>query len=102
PPYFSEDPNHQGLLLHSIYHRPNNWDHVPTGRKIPCGESSLWGDYHLLELALLIRRLATGGQYCAFFDQPGYSRWCGNLPAGLCSWCTNASAALAPQSMPLK
>jgi unsaturated chondroitin disaccharide hydrolase len=69
-PYLSEDPNHQGLLLHSVYHRPNNWDHVPPGRKIPCGESSLWGDYHVLELALLIRRLATLGPYYAFFDQP--------------------------------
>jgi len=67
-PYLSEDPNHQGLLLHSVYHRPNNWDHVPPGRRIPCGESSLWGDYHLLELALLLRRLATGGPYYTFFD----------------------------------
>jgi hypothetical protein len=68
-PYLSEDDQHQGLLLHSVYHRPNGWDHVPQGRKIPCGESSMWGDYHLLELGLLIRRLATGGPYYAFFDQ---------------------------------
>jgi hypothetical protein len=67
-PYLSEDPDHQGLLLHSVYHRPNNWDHVPPGRRVPCGESSLWGDYHVLELALLLRRLATGGRYYAFFD----------------------------------
>jgi len=44
-PYLSESADHQGLLLHSIYHRPNGWDHVPKGRKIPYGESSLWGDY---------------------------------------------------------
>src|SRR4051812_7910407 len=69
-PYLSEDPNHQGLLLHSVYHRPNGWDHVPPGRKVPCGESSMWGDYHLLELGLLLRRLATGGPYYAFFDAP--------------------------------
>ena len=31
------------------------------------GESSLWGDYHLLELALLLRRLAGGGAYPAFY-----------------------------------
>jgi hypothetical protein len=68
-PYLSESPAHQGLLLHSIYHRPNNWDHVPPGRKIPCGESSMWGDYHLLELAVYLRRLAVGGPYLAFFDQ---------------------------------
>ena len=68
PPYLSEDPGHQGLLLHSVYHRPNGWDHVPPGRKVPCGESSMWGDYHLLEMGLLIRRLASGGPYYAFFD----------------------------------
>ena len=25
-PYVSLDENHQGLILHSIYHRPNGWD----------------------------------------------------------------------------
>jgi hypothetical protein len=69
PPYLSQDESHQGLLLHSVYHRPNGWDHVPAGRKIPCGESSMWGDYHLLELALLIRRMAAG-RYYTFFDAP--------------------------------
>jgi hypothetical protein len=67
-PYLSSDSKHQGLLLHSIYHRPNGWDHVPKERKIPCGESSMWGDYHLLELGLLIRRLARKETYPAFFD----------------------------------
>ena len=66
-PYLSADPSHQGLLLHSIYHRPNGWDHVPPGGLVPCGESSMWGDYHLLELALLIRREAGGGPYPVFF-----------------------------------
>ncbi len=66
-PYLSTSDTHQGLLLHSIYHRPNGWDHVPAGRKIPCGESSLWGDYHLLELAILIRRMTAGGNY-TFYD----------------------------------
>jgi unsaturated chondroitin disaccharide hydrolase len=65
-PYLSTDPKHQGLLLHSVYHRPNAWDHIPRGRKVPCGESSMWGDYHALELALLIQRLAAG-QYYTFF-----------------------------------
>ena len=67
-PYLSTSPQHQGLLLHSIYHRPNNWDHIPDGRRIPCGESSLWGDYHLLELAVLIQRLAKEKPYMVFFD----------------------------------
>jgi unsaturated chondroitin disaccharide hydrolase len=66
-PYLSTGPRHQGLLLHSVYHRPNGWDHIPRGRKIPCGESSMWGDYHVRELALLIRRLARNEPYCAFF-----------------------------------
>jgi len=65
--YLSSQPNHQGLLLHSVYHRPNNWDHIPTGRKIPCNESSMWGDYHALELALLLHRLADN-RYYTFFD----------------------------------
>jgi hypothetical protein len=65
-PYLSTDKKHQGLLLHSVYHRPNGWDHVPAGRKVPCGESSMWGDYHAMELALLISRLAQG-KYHTFF-----------------------------------
>jgi hypothetical protein len=65
-PYLSVDPRHQGLLLHSVYHRPNGWDYVPKGRKVPCGESSMWGDYHTMELALLIRRLSEG-RYLTFF-----------------------------------
>jgi hypothetical protein len=66
-PYLSADPHHEGLLLHAVYHRPNGWDHVPPGRKVPCGESCLWGDYHLLELALMVLREAEGGPYLKFF-----------------------------------
>jgi hypothetical protein len=66
-PYLAEEPTHQGLLLHSVYHRPNGWDFVPPGRRVPCGESSQWGDYHLREVALLVQRLADGGPYYAFF-----------------------------------
>ncbi len=67
PPYLSEDPAHQGLLLHAVYHRPNGWDFVPPGRRGPCGESCQWGDYHLRELALLVQRLADGGPYYTFY-----------------------------------
>jgi unsaturated chondroitin disaccharide hydrolase len=70
-PYLATRDDHQGLLLHSVYHRPNNWDFIPPGQKIPCGESSMWGDYHLLELALYLHRLASRGgaePYLAFFD----------------------------------
>lgn len=67
PPYLSEDPRHQGLILHSVYHRPNGWDHVPEGRRVPCGESSMWGDYHAMELAVYLRRLLDGEAYLTFF-----------------------------------
>jgi hypothetical protein len=66
-PYLSVSPRHQGLLLHSVYHRPNGWDHVPKGRRVPCGESSMWGDYHVRELALLIRRMTEQESYYTFF-----------------------------------
>ena len=66
-PYLSIDPNHQGLILHSVYHRPNGWDHIPPGKKIPCGESSMWGDYHARELALLTRRMARNEPYYTFY-----------------------------------
>lgn len=67
-PYLSEDPSHQGFILHSVYHRPKGWDYVPAGRKIPCGESSLWGDYHARELALLLLREVRGEPYLRFFN----------------------------------
>ncbi len=66
-PYLSTDPKHQGLILHSIYHRPNGWDFTPAGQRVPSGESSLWGDYHAMELAVLIQRMGGGG-YFTFFD----------------------------------
>jgi len=68
-PYLSLDPDHQGLLLHSVYHRPNGWDHVPAGRSVPCGEACMWGDYHLLELALYVDRVADGKPYLTFWGK---------------------------------
>ena len=65
-PYLSTDPAHQGLILHSVYHRPNGWDYIPDGQKIPCGESSMWGDYHAMELGLLIHRLSQESYYSFF------------------------------------
>ena len=67
-PYLSTDPQHEGILLHSVYHRPNGWDAIPAGRKVPCGESSMWGDYHLLEAMLLATRMAEGNYY-TFFER---------------------------------
>lgn len=66
-PYLSLDPDHQGLLLHSIYHRPNGWDHVPEGRLVPCGESCMWGDYHLMELGVYLQRLAESTPYHKYY-----------------------------------
>jgi len=66
-PYLSVDPDHQGLLLHSVYHWPNRWDYVPPGATTPRGESSQWGDYHAREAALYVKRLAEDGPYLAFF-----------------------------------
>lgn len=67
-PYLSTDPQHQGLLLHSIYHRPNGWDYVPEGSKIPYGESSMWGDYHIREAALYLQRIINNEPYYTFLN----------------------------------
>lgn len=69
-PYLSDDPGHQGLILHAIYHRPNGWDYVPEGSSIPRGEACLWGDYHARELALMILRMAEGTPWPRFFEIP--------------------------------
>jgi unsaturated chondroitin disaccharide hydrolase len=66
-PYVSRAPDHEGLLLHSVYHRPNGWDHVPDDARVPCGESSQWGDYHAREVALYALRLARQEPYLTFF-----------------------------------
>jgi hypothetical protein len=67
-PYLSTHPQHQGLILHSVYHRPRGWDYIPPLRQIPCGESSMWGDYHARELALLLLREARREPYLTFFN----------------------------------
>jgi hypothetical protein len=66
-PYLSTEKSHQGLLLHSIYHRPNGWDYVPPGARTPRGESSMWGDYHARECALYLERVIARGPYLTFF-----------------------------------
>ncbi|MCC5838888.1 MAG: glycosyl hydrolase [Opitutales bacterium] len=65
--YTSHDESHHGLVLHSIYHRPNGWDFIPPGRKQPCGESSMWGDYHARELVLYVQRLLAGEPEYTFY-----------------------------------
>jgi hypothetical protein len=66
-PYLSHNPPDEGLVLHSVYHRPNGWDYVPPGRKIPCGEAGMWGDYHMREVALYVERLAENAPYYTFY-----------------------------------
>jgi unsaturated chondroitin disaccharide hydrolase len=66
-PYISGDDDHQGLLLHSVYHRPNGWDRIPEGRSVPSGESCMWGDYHVREAVLLLERLMKQKPYYAFW-----------------------------------
>ena len=66
--YLATGPRHEGLLLHSVYHRPNGWDAIPAHGSVPNGESSMWGDYHLREAALYVQRLATtGAPYLTFW-----------------------------------
>ena len=67
-PYLSTKDTHQGLLLHSIYHRPNGWDYIPAGSKIPTGESSMWGDYHIREAALYLQKILDNEAYYTFFN----------------------------------
>jgi hypothetical protein len=67
-PYLSTDGNHQGLLLHSVYHHPNGWDYIPEGSSIPYGESSMWGDYHIREACLYLQRIINKGNYYTYFS----------------------------------
>ena len=67
-PYLSTSAKHQGLLLHSVYHRPNGWDYIQAGQKVPCGESSMWGDYHIREAALYVQRIANHQPYLTFWS----------------------------------
>ncbi len=70
-PYLSTDTSHQGLLLHSVYHRPRGWDNVTNEHGVPSGESCMWGDYHLRELALYLQRALKNETYYTFFGPVG-------------------------------
>jgi unsaturated chondroitin disaccharide hydrolase len=67
-PYLSQASDHQGLLLHSVYHRPNGWDYIHEGHKIPNGESCMWGDYHIREACLHLQRIINDGIYYTYFS----------------------------------
>ena len=66
-PYLSTGHQHQGLILHSVYHRPNGWDAVPEGGRVPAAESSMWGDYHAREVGLYLLRLIENKPYLKFW-----------------------------------
>ncbi len=66
--YLSTGSTHQGMILHSIYHQPNGWDYTPDPALAPHGESSMWGDYHARELALLLQRIVRGEKYYSFYN----------------------------------
>ena len=69
-PYLSREEGHQGLILHSVYHRPGGWDHIPEGSAIPNGESCMWGDYHARELAVYLQRIIRNEPCYQFFTTP--------------------------------
>ena len=68
-PYLNTDPNHQGLIVHSVYHRPNGWDCAPTQDRVPRNEACMWGDYHARELALYVLRIMKELPYLTFWSQ---------------------------------
>ena len=41
----------------------------PHGRSVPCGESSMWGDYHAREAALYVQRIAENKPYLTFWGE---------------------------------
>ena len=49
-PYLSADPAHQGFILHSVYHSPNGRNSTLEGKKVLCGESSMWGTMPVKQL----------------------------------------------------
>jgi unsaturated chondroitin disaccharide hydrolase len=91
-PYLATSSRHQGLLLHSVYHRPNGWDYLAPGRKIPSGESSMWGDYHARELALLLLRDARAEPYLTFYNRLPLRPLAVALGAPTCSRLSGSSA----------
>jgi unsaturated chondroitin disaccharide hydrolase len=66
--YLSSDAEHQGLILHAVYHRPNGWDYAPAADGVPRGEACMWGDYHAREVALYLLREMEQKPYLTFWS----------------------------------
>ena len=45
------------------------WDHVPRGRKVPCGESSMWGTIVPARRLLYVQRIQRGDPYLTFWAE---------------------------------
>ena len=59
-PYLSVDTDHQGLCCTVSTTGPIAGTMFQRVKQVAQGESSMWGDYHMLELALLLHRLGVG------------------------------------------
>ena len=68
-PYLTTDAEHQGLILHAVYHRPNGWDAAPAPDGVPHGEACMWGDYHAREAALYLLRMIEDKPYLRFWSE---------------------------------
>ena len=53
-PYLSTDPGTRGCCCTPSTTAPTAGTTSPPGQSVPNGESSMWGDYHLRELALYL------------------------------------------------
>ena len=60
-PYLSIDSPHEGCCCTAFTTGLTVGITFRRAKKVAQGESSMWGDYHLLELALLIQRVGDGG-----------------------------------------
>lgn len=65
--YLAIEKEHQGILKHSAYNWANGWDYVAEGEKAPPNESSMWGDYHMVELCFFANKILKE-EYYTFFD----------------------------------
>ncbi len=68
PESASASPKPRFEIVQADISKPRGWDYVPPGRKVPCGESSMWGDHHARELGLLLLREARRKPYLNFFN----------------------------------
>ncbi len=48
-------------------YQANGWDYKPEKGKVAYGESSMWGDYHAMELAVYLQRLIEQKPYLTFY-----------------------------------